>query len=156
MKRAVAAIAIATAFLTLSAANQAHAMNCVAYAQQQTGFDLRGDAWRWWDSASGEYARGHAPETGAVLVFDRTKKMRHGHVAIVRSVKTNREILIDHANWGHGKGEKGKVTKAVSVIDVSPNNDWSQVRVRWGNSVDYGRVNPVRGFIYPDEDTKKG
>jgi hypothetical protein len=83
------------------------------------------------------------------MVFSRTRGMRDGHVAVVRQVQNSREILIDHANWTHG----GAVSHAQSVIDVSPNNDWSMVRVEWQRTGSYGRLNPVNGFIYGDGDS---
>ncbi len=132
----------------LSVTSICHAMNCVAFARTTTGFSLAGDAWRWWDTADGVYSRGHVPKAAAVLVFARTKNMPHGHVAVVRAVKGAREILIDQANWGTGH-HKGAVDKSVSVIDVSADNDWSSVRVQYGKTAEYGRVNQVRGFIYP-------
>jgi len=150
MKREVAAIAIATALLTIPAAVPASAMECVAYAKSITQINLRGDAWKWWDSANGEYSRGHVPHMGAVMVFDRTKHMRHGHVAVVREIINSRKMLVDHANWapqrGHGRGQ---VTTRVMVLDVSPHNDWTQVRVWHEASGEMGqRVYPTYGFIY--------
>ena len=69
-----------------------------------------------------------------------------GHVAFVKSIAGPREIIIDHANW-HGRGE---VAVDVPVIDVSPANDWSQVRVFWVESGQMGaRTYPVEGFILP-------
>jgi hypothetical protein len=35
----------------------------------------------------------------------------------------------------------------VRVIDVSPGNDWSELRV-WNGS-DFGKSYPAAGFIYP-------
>jgi hypothetical protein len=34
-------------------------------------------------------------------------------------------VLVDHANWGRD----GRIYLNAPVIDVSPNNDWSQVKV---------------------------
>ena len=50
--------------------------------------------------------------------------------------------------------DNGAVYVNDPVVDVSPNNDWSQVRVwnipanAWG-----GRVYPVQGFIAPQDDS---
>ncbi len=145
MKKYLLLLTVAIAYFFAS--TPSYALNCVAYARHVTGMNLSGDAWRWWDSAQGVYQRGHRPQKGAVLVFARTSHMRHGHVAVVRAVRSRREILIDQANWLTGR-ERGTVTRAVSVIDVSPRNDWSQVEVQWQRTSTYGRVNPVRGFIY--------
>jgi surface antigen len=145
MQRTTFAAAIAVAFLALT--SPSHAWNCVAYAKQATGFALSGDAWQWWDSAAASHARGDTPASGAVMVFARTRHMRHGHVAVVRAVRGPREILIDQANWQAGR-RKGSIDRAVSAIDISDRNDWSAVRVQWARTGSYGRVNPVRGFIY--------
>lgn len=151
MGRRILAVAFAAALLL--PALPAHAMTCVAYVRAVTGFDLSGNAWQWWDAASGLYNRGHVPEPGAVMVFSRTHQMRDGHVAIVREVLSTREILIDQANWEVVHHHRGAVSTAVHVIDSSPDNDWTQVRVQWGRGDVFGRVNPVSGFVYPDADT---
>jgi hypothetical protein len=39
------------------------------------------------------------------------------------------------------------VTSDVRVIDISPGNDWSALRV-W-NGAGFGKVYPAHGFIYP-------
>lgn len=136
--------------LGLGLAVPAHALQCVPYARQISGLDLQGDAWRWWTAAQGVYDRGNHPQVGAVLVFKQTAHMRHGHVAVVRRVINKREIRIDHANWGTGlRTGRGGISLDAAVIDVSPHNDWSQVRVWHDASGTYGtRVNPSYGFIY--------
>jgi len=139
--------------LGLGIAAPAHALQCVPYARQISGLDLQGDAWRWWTAAQGVYDRGISPQVGAVLVFKQTAHMRRGHVAVVRRVINKREIRIDHANWGTGLGSgRGDVSLDVAVLDVSANNDWSQVRVWHHGSGTFGnRVNPSFGFIYSKE-----
>ena len=122
-------------------------MQCVPYARQVSGIELYGDAWRWWEGASGLYERGAAPLPGAVLVMKRDKRMTHGHVAVVTRVVSAREIRITHANWGFAGKPRGQVDRDVAVIDESPANDWSQVRVWNGGS--FGRIYPAHGFIYP-------
>jgi surface antigen len=145
-QRAALALMVAVG---LMGALPAQALQCVPYARAASGIDLRGDAWRWWNAAAGVYDRGHAPKLGAVMVFRKYGKMRLGHVAVVQHVVNGREILIDHANWGP-RGAKGRVMKMVSVRDVSPHNDWSQVKVWNVNTEDYGtRTYPTYGFIYP-------
>lgn len=136
--------------LGVGLAAPAHALQCVPYARQVSGIELQGDAWRWWSAAQGIYDRGTTPQVGAVLVFRQTAHMRHGHVAVVRQVLNRREIRIDHANWGNGqRGGRGGVSQNVAVLDVSLNNDWSQVRVWHAPSGGYGnRANPSYGFIY--------
>jgi len=122
-------------------------MQCVPYARQISGIDLRGDAWTWWGQAEGRYARGKRPRLGAVLVFQKTRALPRGHLSVVTRVVDAREILITHANWSSASDTRGQVTSDVRVIDISPGNDWSEVRVWNGN--DFGRPYPARGFVYP-------
>jgi hypothetical protein len=52
---------------------------------------------------------------------------------------------VTHANWG----VKGQVERDVTVVDASPNNDWSAVKVWYGPIHDIGqRAYPTYGFIY--------
>lgn len=122
-------------------------LQCVPYAREVSGIDLRGDAWTWWGQAEGRYSRGKAPRPGAVLVFTKTHKLPLGHLSVVTRVLQPREILVSHANWGASPATRGRVTKEVRVIDVSPGNDWSELRVWNGNS--FGRTYSAKGFIYP-------
>ena len=123
--------------------------SCVPFARSVSDINLQGDAWRWWDAAVGHYQRGPQPVPGSVLVFQRTRALSRGHVAVVRSVESGRKILVDHANWGSGAG-KGRVDRAVAIVDVSRNNDWSRVRVWYSPINDYGTTDyPTHGFIYP-------
>ncbi len=124
-------------------------LSCVPFARALSGLELRGDAWRWWDAADGLYARTQAPAPGAVLVIDRTSRMRQGHLAVVLRQVSAREIRVAHANWGSGQ-EKGRVEYDVPIIDVSPGNTWRQVRVWHGPSASLGTtVHAARGFILP-------
>lgn len=68
--------------------------------------------------------------------------MHVGHVAVVSRVVGPREVLVDQANW-----VRGRVTKAMSVVDASPQNDWTSVKVQYAGT--HGRENPTYGFIYP-------
>lgn len=114
--------------------------SCVPYARARSGIDLSGDAWQWWEAAaqSGRYDRSRNPRTGAVLVFMRTSRNRTGHLSVVTRVVSSRES-VDHANWGFRPG-RGRIARDQPVVDVSPNNDWSLVRVwyppvtRWGRA----------------------
>eukprot|EP01037_Dinobryon_pediforme_P010892 gene10892-10974_t len=128
-------------------------LQCVPFARAASGIQLKGNAANWWDAANGVYARGQAPEAGSVLNFRATGSMRLGHVAVVKNVVSSREIEIDHANWAGPGASKGGVSRAVSVVDVSANNDWSAVRVGLGHSGNYGSVYPTYGFIYDRPDT---
>jgi surface antigen len=120
---------------------------CVPYAREQSGVEIRGDAVNWWRAAAGKYERVGAPETGSVMVMRGYRNANRGHVAVVRHVLTERSIIIDHANWL----ASGEVTLNVPVVDVSPKNDWTQVRVWHIPTQTWGlRVYNVQGFILPD------
>ena len=121
----------------------AQVIQCVAFARADSGVQLPGNAANWWDNAAGVYARGNAPEAGSVLNFRASSRMRLGHVAVVSSVVNSREVLIDQSHW-NSRG----VARDVSVIDVSPDNDWSAVRVAIGHGETYGSIYPTYGFIY--------
>lgn len=125
-------------------------ISCVPFARRDSGIQLTGNAWLWWDHAEGVYARGQVPEPGAVLAFRANPRMRLGHVAVVSRVINPREVEIDHANWS---GIRGGVAHNVPVVDVSEANDWSAVRVGLGRTGDFGAVYPTYGFIYDRPDT---
>ena len=124
--------------------------SCVPYARARSGIDLSGDAWQWWDAAaqSGRYDRSRSPRTGSVLVFMRTQRNRSGHLSVVTRVVSSREIRVDHANWASG-GNRGRIARDQPVVDVSPNNDWSLVRVWYPPSSALGQTNfPTFGFVH--------
>lgn len=115
---------------------------CVPFARAVTGVDIRGNAKTWWAQAKNRYARGQEPQVGAVMAFAASRSMPMGHVAVVSKVVSEREILIDQANW-----ERNRITQDTLVVDVSENGDWSRVKVANSGGT-LGRVNPVNGFIY--------
>ena len=125
------------------------AMQCAPYAREHSKIKIFGDAYTWWDQASGRYPRGSAPEKGSILVLYNYAGAERGHLAVVRTLVSAREIRVDHANWLND----GSIYVNNPVLDVSSANDWSQVRVfnletgAWGS-----RVYPVRGFIGSDRD----
>ncbi|MBD0275309.1 MAG: CHAP domain-containing protein [Acetobacteraceae bacterium] len=122
--------------------------SCVPYARARSGIPLRGDAWTWWDAAAGLYGRGRAPRNGSVLVLARTSRLPQGHVAVVSRVVSAREVRVDHANWASGAA-KGRVARDQPVMDVSPANDWSLVRVWLPRINDWGASNyPSYGFVH--------
>ena len=124
---------------------------CVPFARLMSGIQIFGDAWTWWTQAAGRYQTGFTPKLGAVLCFKPTGRMRLGHVAVVSQVLTDRVIQITHANWSLIDGDRGHVEQNVTVVDVSPNGDWSQVKVWNDPSRDLGAtVYPTYGFIYQD------
>jgi surface antigen len=123
-------------------------LQCVPYARFLSGIGIHGDAWTWWDQAAGTYARGNHPEPGAVLSFPGIERMPLGHVAVVIQVLGARKILIDHANWPNAVVEHGAISRDIEVEDVSPANDWTEVRVQFGEGGPMGSVYPANGFIY--------
>jgi surface antigen len=118
-------------------------LQCVPYAREVSHIQLSGDAFLWWAEASGRYSRGSTPVEGAVLNFRSIRRMPLGHVAVVTSVIDNRTILVTQANW-----IRGTITNDVTMQDVSPNNDWTQVEVELGDSSRWGAAYPTYGFIY--------
>ena len=123
-------------------------ISCVPYARSVTGMAISGNGRDWWNNAAGRYARSSRPETGAILSFPSSGGMRSGHVAVVSRVINGRLIEIDHANWGGPGISRGSVMHGVDVMDVSPGNDWTQVRVQVGHSNEqFGREYPTHGFI---------
>jgi hypothetical protein len=117
---------------------------CVEFARLASGIALFGDARTWWDQAHTQYAQIANPAPGAVMVFAGRKNMRAGHVAVVKRLVSAREVLVDHANWGRD----GRIYLNAPVIDVSPNNDWSQVKV-WNTRANAMGTTAysLRGFI---------
>lgn len=135
----------------LPAPAQAQFWQCVPYARQISGVAIQGNAHTWWGQAEGRYARGKSPKQGAVMAFRSNSAMPLGHVAVVSQIISDREVLLDHANWSRG----GKIERGVRAVDVSDAGDWSAVKVWFGPIGDVGkRVNPVAGFIYPEPDTQ--
>ena len=123
-------------------------LQCVPFAREHSGIALVGNALTWWSKAAGTYERGSRPEVGAVLNFRATGRMNLGHVAVVSRVVDSRNVQIDHANWS----SRGAISRNISVIDVSPNNDWTAVRVALVQGNEYGSVYPTYGFIYDRPD----
>jgi len=121
-------------------------LQCVPFAREMSGVEIYGDANTWWARAEGRYPRSTLPASGAVLVVRGYYGPGRGHVSVVREVVSARVLRVDHANWLNN----GEISVSVPVMDVSPHNDWSQIRVwhipggHWG-----GRVYRVEGFIHP-------
>jgi surface antigen len=127
---------------------------CVPFARMISGLEIFGDAWTWWQKAAGKYAQGFTPKAGAVLVFKPNGVMDKGHVAVVSQVLTDRVIQVTQANWSIIQGHRGQVERDVTVIDVSPAGDWSQVKVWYDPVRDLGKtVYPTYGFIYQTTQT---
>ena len=121
-------------------------LQCVPFARQASGVEIFGDANTWWAQAAGRYPRSSRPAPGSVFVMHGYNNPGRGHVAVVTRIDSSRLIRVDQANWLNN----GEISVGVPIMDVSPNNDWSQIRVwhipggHWG-----GRVYTADGFIHP-------
>lgn len=118
-------------------------LQCAPFARQISGIQLFGRAANWWRDAVGRYTRGSLPQVGSVLSFASSRSMPAGHVAMVSKILNAREVLLTHANWSY----RGGVERDVRAVDVSPNGDWSMVKV-WYRGTLGQRANPANGFIY--------
>ena len=124
-------------------------LQCVPYARSRSGVSLYGDAGTWWAKSAGVYARGPSPSRGSVMVLTGYAGPGRAHVAVVASLVSGREITVDHANWL----DDGAIYRDDPVVDVSPDNDWSEVRVFNPRTSSWGtRTYLVQGFIGPDAD----
>lgn len=120
-------------------------LQCVPFARDTSGIRLFGDAHTWWNQAAGKYGRGSAPMPGAVMAIRPHGNSTLGHVATVNRVINARTILISHANWS----APGEIERNVTAVDVSPTNDWSEVRIWYAPIRNLGGAHwPVSGFIY--------
>jgi surface antigen len=129
---------------------------CVPFARLMSGIQIFGDARTWWGQAAGKYDTGTVPKIGSVLSFKPTGRMSLGHVAFVSQVLTDRVIQVTHANWSVIDGGRGQVEADVTVVDVSANGDWSQVKVWYDPIRDLGTtVYPTHGFIYQNAQATK-
>ena len=142
------AACIALAF-TGPAAHAEDYWQCAAFARVFSGIQIFGDAWTWWEKATGHYLKGSTPQSGAVLVFKPQGAMRLGHVAVVSQVLTDRIIQVTHANWSLIEGSRGKIEQNVTVVDVSPGGDWTEVKVWYDPLRDLGTTTySTYGFVY--------
>lgn len=146
----VALVLLMSAFVAApSAAQQSGYLQCVPFARDMSGIQIYGDAHTWWGQARGKYARGSAPAVGAVMAFKPHRNSRLGHVAYVSKIVDSRNILISHSNWSLINGRRGQIERNVPARDVSPNNDWSEVRVWYHQTGALGGTHwPLHGFIY--------
>jgi len=145
---ALAALALATAPAQATSLLD-YVGECVPFARAASGIQIYGDAWTWWDQAEGHYRRGYAPKVGAVIVFARSARLPLGHVAVISRVVTSRVVMVTHANWSRIDGERGHAEQDVTLTDMSPDGDWSAVRVWYRDMDGLGSTTyPVYGFIY--------
>ncbi len=120
-------------------------ITCAPFARELSGVRLYGDADAWWYAAAGRYDRGSRPREGAVLVLRRTSRLPSGHVAVVSRVLAPRQVLVIQANWVHDELAQDQL-----AVDVSPYNDWTEVRMWWPPTNTLGiRTYPAYGFILP-------
>lgn len=146
------AIILSLLIVAAPAAALNEGLQCVPYARAISGVTIFGDAHTWWGQAEGKYARGNQPKVGAVLAFPPHGNMRLGHVAAVRRVVDDRTIIISHANWSTISGVRGHIEEDVRAVDVSQDNDWSEVRVWYTPNEALGSTEwPAHGFIYPKQ-----
>ncbi|MCH2547438.1 MAG: CHAP domain-containing protein [Alphaproteobacteria bacterium] len=123
-------------------------MQCVPYARKVSGIEIYGDAHTWWHQASPRYGRGTMPAPGAVLVLAKTRRLQHGHLAVVKRIISNRQIEVTHSNWGHNRATRSMIYDAMRVEDISPMNNWSQLRFWNYHSSAFGSPYAAYGFIY--------
>ena len=121
-------------------------VECAPFARALTGVQLSGDAGDWWRQAAGRYQRASRPAVGSILVLRSSGRLPDGHVAVVTRVMSERQVLVTQANWVHHR-----VTEDQPVVDVSPSNDWTMVRVWWPPAEAMGVTDyPAYGFVRPD------
>jgi len=146
---AAAQAAMPVAPLGASAGLLDYVGQCVPFARAASGIEIYGDAWTWWNQAEGRYDRGHRPRQGSVIVFAKTGRLPLGHVAVVSRVVERRVLMLTHANWSRQNGKRGHAERDVTLYDVSPGNDWSEVKVWYRDAEGLGGgIYPVKGFIY--------
>jgi surface antigen len=133
----------------LADASRHPGITCAPFARELAGIALYGDAYSWWTSASGRYGRSAQPEIGAVLVLRRNSRLPSGHVAVVSRVLAPRQVLVIQANW-----VPDELTEDQLAVDVSPHNDWTEVRMWWPPTNALGdHAFPAYGFILPPTPT---
>jgi len=126
------------------------AKDCVRAVRAMSDFSIQGDAWTWWQHSQGVYGHDRRPAEGSVLVFKKTGRLGRGHVSLVSAVVDKRTIEVDHT-WDRSS----KIRRGMTVVDVSPGNDWSEVRV-WNEPSDTlgSSVYPTYGFVLPERDSR--
>ena len=129
----------------LAAASRQPGITCAPFARELSGIALYGDAYTWWSTAAGRYGRSAQPEVGAVLVLRRSARLPSGHVAVVSRVLAARQVLVIQANW-----VPDELTEDQLAIDVSPGNNWTEVRMWWPLTNTLGNhPYAAYGFILP-------
>ena len=99
LARTISAIVLAASLLPATA-NASRYLQCVPFAREVSGIDIRGNAKTWWAQAADRYDRGSNPREGSVLAMPGYGKMGYGHVAI-----TVEDLDAEHARkMGTGVG----------------------------------------------------
>lgn len=131
--------------LEMGRSSPAPGVSCAPFARELSGIALYGDAADWWREAAGRYQRADRPMLGGVLVFRRSARLSSGHVSVVSRILGPRRVMVTQANWVAGELDRDQL-----VVDVSPDNDWTLVRV-WYPPVRRLGVHhyPTYGFILP-------
>lgn len=142
-------VALATASMVQAGEAIEFGGECVPFARRVSGLQIWGDARTWWDQAEDRYARGRIPRVGSVIAFRATSRLPLGHVAVVSRIIADRVIMVTHSNWSRFGGERGKVERDVTVVDVSRAGNWSEIRVWYRDNQGLGgSTYPIMGFIY--------
>jgi hypothetical protein len=129
----------------LAASSYHPGLACAPFARELSGIALYGDAYTWWMAATGRYVQAARPQIGAVLVLRRSDRLPHGHVAVVSRLLAARQMLVIQANW-----VANEVTEDQLVVDVSPANDWTELRMWWPPTGQLGsHTYAAYGFILP-------
>ena len=125
------ALAAVTTTVTAASANASlldYVGQCVPFARAASGIQIYGNAWTWWSQADGKYERTHTPKEGAVIVFEKTKRLPMGHVAVVSRVVEKRVVMLTHANWSRQNGEC-----PLSISNSITPTDHRSVRPSWSS-----------------------
>ena len=132
---------------------RAAGISCVPFARNDSGIEVAGNAWQWWDNAAGVYARGSVPEARQRPRLPRQRphapRPCRGRQPRGQCPRRSRSTT----PTGGARGMHGGVARNMPVVDVSEANDWSAVRVGLGESGEFGSVYPTYGFIYDRPDT---
>ena len=85
-------------------------------------------------------------------MFQREGRVPSGHVAVVAAIRSARQIEVIQANWVPNELHEDEL-----VVDVSPGNDWTEVRVWYPPSNAMGgHVYRTYGFILPPRPASHG
>jgi surface antigen len=88
---------------------------CTYYVASKRGVTWGGDAWTWWSAARGIRPEGHAPVSGAIVVFDTGWA---GHVALVQHVNPDGSYVVSEMNYYGNGGGWGRVDeRTISASD---------------------------------------